>query len=125
MVNQHKVDWQSRAHFLAAASQVIRHILIDHARARDRLKRGSSAIKVTSFEDVAAPDPNGIDIVALDQALDRLSTLDAQQSRVVELRFFGGLSIEEIAEALQISPATVKRDWAMARSWLYRELTSS
>ena len=100
---------------------MIRRLLVDHARARHRLKRGGEAFKVTWSEKVEVPEPEGIDLVALDDALSRLSDFDPQQSHIIELRFFGGLSIKETAEALNISPATVKRDWIMARAWLYRE----
>jgi len=115
--------WQNRAHFCAIAAHAMRQILIERARARDALKRGGGQPRVTFDEglNAAAPD-NPIDLVALDAALDRLAALDASQARLVELRFFGGLSIEETAEAMGISPATVKRHWAVARAWLAKEL---
>ena len=117
--------WQNRAHFCAIAAHAMRQILIERARARDALKRGGGAPRVTFDEGLAAPaDERGFDMVALDAALERLATLDAGQARIVELRFFGGLSIEETAEAMNISPATVKRHWALARAWLARELES-
>jgi len=97
---------------------------VDHARARHRLKRGGEAFRVTWVEDFGIQQPEGIDLMALNDALEQLSKSDPQQGRIVELRFFGGLSIEETAEALNISSATVKREWSMARAWLYRELTS-
>jgi RNA polymerase sigma factor (TIGR02999 family) len=123
LIQQDNASWQNRAHFIAVASQVIRHILVDHARGRDRIKRGGDAVKVTFAEDIVVSNPEGIDLVGLDDALSRLSAFDERQGRIVELRFFGGLSIEETAEALKISPATVKREWTMARAWLFRELT--
>ena len=118
--------WQNRAHFCAIAAHAMRQILIERARARDALKRGGGQPRVTFDERInaAAPD-NPIDIVALDAALDRLAALDAGQARIVELRFFGGLSIEETADAVGISPATVKRHWAVARAWLAKELESA
>jgi RNA polymerase sigma factor (TIGR02999 family) len=126
LVDQKRVNWQNRAHFFGAASQMIRRLLVEHARARHRLKRGGNALRVTLHDDLnaAAAAPVQLDVVALDDALSRLAQLDPQQERIVELRFFTGLSIEETAEALSISPATVKRDWATGRAWLYREMTS-
>ena len=122
LVDQTRVNWQNRAQFFGVAATVIRRLLVDHARTRHRLKRGGGALKVTLSPDVAAPESRNFNLVALDDALERLAAMDAQQSRIIELRFFGGLSIEETAEALGISPATVKREWAMARAWLYREM---
>jgi len=122
---QHSLNVKSRAHFLATAARVMRHVLVDYARNRDAAKRGSGLVKVTlgAAEDVGAkPD---VDVVALDDALKALTTIDPQQGQVVELRFFAGLSIEDTAEALGISPATVKRDWSTARVWLYRELAGA
>ncbi|HYR89632.1 MAG TPA: sigma-70 family RNA polymerase sigma factor [Terriglobia bacterium] len=124
LVDQDGINWQNRSHFFAVASQILRHILVDHARARHRLKRGGEAFRVTWVEDFGVQQREGIDLMALHDALERLSESDPQQGRIVELRFFGGLSIEETAEALNISSATVKREWSMARAWLYRELTS-
>jgi len=117
--------WQNRAHFCAIAAHAMRQVLIERARARDALKRGGGQPRVTFDErlNAAAPE-NAIDMVALDAALDRLAALDAGQARIVELRFFGGLSIEETAEAMGISPATVKRHWTVARAWLAKELES-
>lgn len=116
--------WQNRAHFCAIAAHAMRQILIERARARHALKRGGGQPRVTFDESLpaAAADP-GVDLVALDAALERLAALDASQAKIVELRFFGGLSIEETAEALDISPATVKRHWAVARAFLLKELT--
>lgn len=123
MVDQTRVDWQSRAHFLALAAQMLRRVLVDHARTKHRVKRGSGRV-VLSLKEVPGPAPN-LDVVALDEALSELARIDPQQSRIVELRFFAGVSIEETAASLGISPATVKRDWAVARAWLYRQLTES
>jgi RNA polymerase sigma factor (TIGR02999 family) len=122
LIDQNRVNWQNRAQFFGIAAQMIRRVLVDHARTRQRLKRGGDALKVTWTGNMEMPAAEAFDLVGLDDALNRLATLDAQQSRIVELRFFGGLSIEETGEALNISPATVKREWAMARAWLYREI---
>jgi RNA polymerase sigma factor (TIGR02999 family) len=124
LVDQRDVRWESRAHFFAIASQAMRRILVDYARARRREKRGGGDIRLSlaAAEEVAS-DPKGVDLIALDEALTRLSALDQQQSRVVELRYFSGLSLEETAEILNISRATAAREWNMARAWLHRELT--
>jgi RNA polymerase sigma-70 factor, ECF subfamily len=115
--------WQNRAHFSAIAAHAMRQILIERARARDALKRGGGQPRVTFEEGLQAAAPeHPVDMLALDAALDRLAALDAGQARIVELRFFGGLSIEETADAMKISPATVKRHWAAARAWLAKEL---
>jgi len=115
--------WQNRAHFCAIAAHSMRQILIERARARDALKRGGGQPRVTFDESLpAAANGRSIDLVALDAALERLAALDADQARIVELRFFGGLTIEETADAMGSSPATVKRHWAVARAWLAREL---
>lgn len=114
-----------RAHFVRTAAQAMRHILVDHARARQRTKRGGEFAQVTLGEfDIADPKSmeGGVDVLALDEALQRLAEWDARQAQIVELRFFVGLSVEEAAEVLSISEKTVKRDWAMARAWLQREL---
>lgn len=129
LLDQRQVTWQNRAHFMGLAAQAMRRILTDHARRRDAQKRGSGAVHV-ALEDlegsgdapVLPPDPLGVPAQDLDAALDRLASLDERQARVVELRFFTGLSIEEAAEVLGISPATVKRDWTLAKAWLHREL---
>lgn len=125
--NERPLQFDSRAQFFGLASQLMRHVLVDHARARAARKRGGGTIvslDATGDAAAAAPEPStpAIDLLALDQALQRLEHLDPQQSQVVELRFFGGLSIDETAGALSISPATVKRDWVSARAWLLREL---
>ena len=115
--------WQNRAHFCAIAAHAMRQILIERARARDALKRGGGQPRVTFDEGLPVTEPEqSVDVIALDAALDRLAALDASQARIVELRYFGGLSIEETAEAMGISPATVKRHWAVARAWLAKEL---
>ena len=123
LVDQRNVQWQNRAHFFGIAAQLMRRILIDHARTRKRAKRGGSDVRVSLGDvDVAAKDQD-LDVVALDEALNRLAKIDEQQSRVVELRFFSGLTVDETAEVLGISAATVKRDWSMAKAWLHRELS--
>jgi RNA polymerase sigma factor (TIGR02999 family) len=112
-----------RVHFYAVAAQVMRGILVDHARAQHAAKRGGGAFTIALDEAVALTDEKNIDILALDQALMRLSKLDSQHEKIVELRFFGGLSIDEISDVLQISASTVKRDWVLAKTWIRRELT--
>ena len=124
MVDQKNVRWQNRAHFFGVAAQSIRHILVDHARSHRAAKRGSGAAKLSLDEAIGVPEKREVDLLALDESLERLSSLDPQQGQIVEMRFFGGLSIEETAEALRISPATVKRDWVMAKAWLYQNLSS-
>lgn len=124
LVDQRRVAWRNRAHFFAIASTVMRRILVDHARARLTAKRGGGAAPIT-LAGVADGDGAGaaeVDLLALHDALDRLASLDPEQARLVELRYFGGLTIEETADALGVSPATVKREWALARAWLRREL---
>jgi len=116
------MHWQNRSHFFAVAAQMMRQILVDHARRRLAAKRGGSSLTLSLDEAVALPQQTRVDLVALDDALTRLAELDQRQSQVVELRFFGGLSVEETARALGISVATVKREWAVARAWLYAEL---
>jgi RNA polymerase sigma factor (TIGR02999 family) len=122
LVDTPDVDWQDRAHFLAVSARVMRRILVDHARARLSQKRGGGAEKV-SLDDVlvVASDPRQ-DFVALDDALNALAAFDERKSRVVELRFFGGLSVEETASALGVGPDTVMRDWRLAKAWLQREM---
>ncbi|MEQ1574507.1 MAG: ECF-type sigma factor [Vicinamibacterales bacterium] len=117
--------WKDRTHFVAIAAISMRRLLVERARARGAVKRGGRQVQVTLDEGLlveAAPDAGEIDIVALDRALTSLALLDAQQARIVELRYFGGLSVEETAAAIGISPATVKRHWTMAKAWLLREL---
>lgn len=118
------VPWQNRAHFFAIAATVMRRILVEHARKKVASKRGGPDVRLTLDENLAVTDSaEGVDVIALDEALDRLAAIDAQQARVVELRFFSGLSVEETAEALGVSPRTVKRDWSVAKAWLHRELS--
>ncbi len=112
-----------RVHFYAVAAHVMRGILVDHARAQHAAKRGGGAFTIALDDAVALTDEKNIDILALDQALMRLSKLDSQHGKIVELRFFGGLSIDEISDVLQISTSTVKRDWVLAKTWIRRELT--
>ena len=116
-----KLQWRDRAHFFAVAAMLMRRVLVDYARQRGRDKRGAGVSFIVPDENAAAPETE-VDVIALDAALERLARVDAQQSRVVELRFFAGMSVEETAEALDISPATVKREWATAKLWLYNEL---
>ncbi len=123
LVNQKEVTWQNRAHFFGVAAQMMRRILVDHARRHGYAKRGGGAVTLALEEVVATPQRREIDLVALDDALDSLAKLDDRQSRMVELRFFGGLSIEETSEVLGVSVPTVKREWASARAWLFREIT--
>jgi RNA polymerase sigma factor (TIGR02999 family) len=122
LIDQHSVHWQNRAHFFGVAAQLIRRILVDHARGRKADKRGGGAAMLALDEVLGTPGQRDLDLVALDDALEGLGKIDPQQSRVVELRFFAGLSIEETAEVLRVSPATVKRDWTAAKAWLYREI---
>jgi RNA polymerase sigma factor (TIGR02999 family) len=113
---------QNRAHFFGVAAQVMRCILVDHARARLTAKRGGEAQRLSLEEAIDAPAPREVDLIALDDALTDLARFDPQQARIVELRYFGGLTIEEVAQVLDISPATVKREWHLARTWLHREI---
>lgn len=123
LIDQRHVVWQNRAHFFGVAAQAIRRILVDYARGRHAAKRGAGAVKLSLEDVVETPRQRPLDLVALDDALEDLAKMDPQQSRVVELRFFAGLSIEETAEVLGISPATVKRDWTAAKAWLHRDLS--
>ena len=126
LVDQRRVEWRNRAHFFGVAAQLMRRILVDHARARQAAKRGGgqraiSLVDVESAHD-SESDASAIEVLALHEALERLAVLDPLQARLVELRYFSGLNIEETAEALDISPATVKREWVIARAWLRREV---
>jgi RNA polymerase sigma factor (TIGR02999 family) len=123
LVRQEEVEWQNRAHFFAVAAQAIRRILVDHARGHQRLKRGGDRQRVRLEEDAAFARERDLDLLALDEAMDRLAKLSERQARVVELRFFGGIGLKEIAEVLGVSPRTVDGDWSMARAWLRRELS--
>jgi RNA polymerase sigma factor (TIGR02999 family) len=122
LVGQHTIEWQNRAQFFAVAARLIRRILVDHVRNLRTVKRGAGTITVTLDAAVAEPENRDIDLIRLDDALLSLSMKDEQQSRIVEMRFFGGLSIEETAEELRVSASTVKRDWAAAKAWLYRAM---
>ena len=123
LVDQTRVTWKNRGHFFAIAAQAMRRILIDHARAREADKRGGREARVTLDLGIASPEPaDDVDLLALDEALVRLKALDEPQARIVELRFFGGLSIEETAEAMETSASSVKREFRSARAWLFREL---
>jgi RNA polymerase sigma factor (TIGR02999 family) len=124
LFHQSDVDWQNRGHFFAIAAKLMRRILIDHARLRLRHKRRGIDVPVEPEHAVTSSDPiEGVEALDLDRALTKLEALDPAQARVVELRFFGGLTIEETAAALSVSPATIKREWAVAKGWLFRELT--
>lgn len=123
LVDQRNVRWQNRAHFLGIAAQAMRRILIDHARTQQRIKRGGIQQNVTLDEGMLATTARSIDVLALDQALTRLAAIDERQASVVELRFCGGLSVEETATVMNISAATVKREWSMAKAWLYTQLS--
>ncbi len=123
LIDQKNVQWQNRAHFFGIAAQMMRRILVDHARGRQAAKRGGSDIKLPLEEGMIVSEGKEVDLVALDEALDRLTVIDPQQSRVVELRFFSGLSVEETAEVLGVSPRTVKRDWNVAKAWMRREIS--
>lgn len=117
------IAWQSRAHFFGIAAQIMRRILVDHARAHLAGKRGGGSYKLSLDDAIGLPERRDLEIVALDTALKDLAKLDEQQAKIVELRFFAGLSVEETAEALGISPSTVKRDWVVAKAWLFRQLS--
>lgn len=121
LVDQRRVKWQNRAHFFAIAARVMRRILVNHARGRAAAKRGS-ATTVTLLDIDGKLDPPAVDILALHVALEKLEEIDPRQSRLVELRFFAGLTVDEAAAVLDIAPITVKRDWVLARTWLYREI---
>ncbi|HWO02157.1 MAG TPA: sigma-70 family RNA polymerase sigma factor [Blastocatellia bacterium] len=123
LIDAKSVRWENRAHFLAVAAKSMRHILVDLARARHNLKRGGRAQRVSLDEALVATPQRSADLLALDEALGRLATLNPRQSQVVELRYFGGLTEEEVAEVLKVSPRTVRSDWSLARVWLYRELS--
>jgi RNA polymerase sigma-70 factor, ECF subfamily len=122
LADREEVCWQDRAHFFAVAAQAMRRILVDHARRRDNQKRGGGVRKVALDEALTISDERAAEVVALDEALARLAEVSPRKSRLVELRFFGGLSIEETAEVLQVSPGTVMRDWTFAKAWLLKEI---
>ena len=124
LVNQHDVQWQGRAHFFGIAAQMIRRILVDHARAQRAAKRGAGAVRIDLGEELAVAQQRDLDLIVLDDALERLASMDERQSRIVELRFFAGLSVEDTADVMGISTATVKREWSSARAWLFREVVT-
>jgi RNA polymerase sigma-70 factor (ECF subfamily) len=116
------VRWQDREHFLAIAARLMRRVLVDHARSRGYQKRGGGVTRVTFTEDLAVASESAVDVVALDRALEGLEAVDARKAKIIELRFFGGLTVEETANVLQLSTDTIKRDWRLAKLWLLREL---
>jgi RNA polymerase sigma factor (TIGR02999 family) len=122
LVRQNRIQWQNRGQFFAVAAQAMRRVLVDCARARGSAKRGAGRTRVTLSEVQQASEPAQVDVESLDRALDALAALDPRQARMVELRYFGGFTVPETAQALGISAATVKRDWVMAQAWLFREL---
>lgn len=123
LIDQNQANWQNRAQFFGVAAQMMRRILVDHARGHQADKRGGGAAKLSLEEAIEIADQREVDLIALDDALTNLAALDEQQSRIVELRYFGGLTVEEVAEVLKLSPATIKREWSMAKAWLHRELS--
>jgi RNA polymerase sigma factor (TIGR02999 family) len=125
LADQRDVQWQNRAHFVGLAGQMMRRILVDYARNRGYAKRGAGACQVSLDEELIVSDERSAEVVALDDALQSLARLDERKSRLVELRFFGGLSIEETAEVLGVSPGTVMRDWTLAKAWLRREMSEN
>jgi len=124
LVDQQNINWQNRAHFFAVAAQVMRHILVDHARTRNYAKRGGGAPKLPLDEAVALTEQRAEELIALDDALRDLARLDARRSQIIELRFFGGLTLEETAEVMDMSPSTVQREWRAAKAWLHHTMTS-
>jgi len=123
LIDQRQVHWKNRAHFFALSAQLMRRILVDHARKRKFAKRGGDRYKIPLDEELAISSTYDVDLIELDAALSKLALVDARKSKVVELRFFGGLSVEETAAALSVSPLTIKRDWKMAKAWLYDTLS--
>ena len=124
LVNEKEIDWQNRAHFFGIAAVRMRHILVEHARSRQAAKRGGNEYRLSLSEADQLAEKRDVNLLTLDEALERLEVLDEKKVRIVELRFFGGLTIEETAEVLKLSPATVKRGWSMARAWLRSEIGS-
>lgn len=123
LIDQNQANWQNRAQFFGVAAQMMRRILVDHARGHTADKRGGGVAKLSLDEAIEIAEQREVDLIALDDALNTLAQLDEQQCRVVELRFFGGLTVEEVAEVMKLSPATIKREWSMAKAWLHRELS--
>lgn len=121
LVDQREVNWQNRAHFFGIASELMRRIIVDRARRRRRVKRGGGATPITLDQSLAMSEP-AVDVIAIDEALDKLALIDERKARIVELRFFGGLEVDETAAFLKISQTTVMRDWKLAKAWLHREL---
>jgi RNA polymerase sigma factor (TIGR02999 family) len=124
LVNRKSIQWQNRAHFFGIAAQLMRNILVDHARSHACAKRGGGAEDLELDEALVVSQQKASEVIALDEALKELALIDAQQSRIVELRFFGGLTVEEAAEVMRVSPATIKREWSSAKAWLYRKLAT-
>jgi RNA polymerase sigma factor (TIGR02999 family) len=122
LIDARTLRWQDRAHFLGISARLMRRVLVDHARARGMRKRGGGAYAVALDEEMAVSEGQNVDLLALDRALEALAAVDERKCRVIEMRFFGGLTVEETAEALHVSPDTVKRDWRLAKLWLLREL---
>lgn len=125
LVNQQNIEWQNRAHFYAIAARLMRQILVDHARRRNASKRGGSDIRVSLEEAMVASPETNVDLVALDEALTRLADIDPQQAKIVELRYFSQLSVEETAEVLGVSSRTVRRDWNVAKAWLRQQIVGN
>jgi RNA polymerase sigma factor (TIGR02999 family) len=121
LIDWNNTGWQNRAHFVGVTAQLMRRILVDYARRRGSVKRGREQVKISIGEEAASAERD-VDLVALDEALRRLADIDQRKSQIIEMRFFGGLSVEETAEALAISPRTVRREWSLAQAWLFREL---
>jgi RNA polymerase sigma-70 factor (ECF subfamily) len=124
LINQNEVNWQNRAQFFGIAAQMMRRILVSHARGREAKKRGGAAQHITLQEDLAAAPQRDLNLLAVDEALTRLEAVDPEKSRMVELRFFSGLSVDETAEVMGVSPRTVDRQWQTAKAWLHREISS-
>ena len=122
LIDQRKVQWQNRAHFFGIAAQIMRRILLNYARDQNRMKRGGRTIHVSLSEAMVMPAEKDRELIALNDALTRLEAIDERKGKVVELRYFGGLTVPEVAEVLKVSPETVKRDWSFAQTWLLREL---
>jgi RNA polymerase sigma factor (TIGR02999 family) len=124
LVDQRRVHWQNRAHFYGVAAELMRRILVDRARRRRRIKRGGGNTPITLDQDIAFLEQPAVDVIAIDEALTKLAHIDKRKARIVELRFFGGLEVEETAAFLEISERTVMREWKMAKAWLHRELSN-
>ena len=122
LIDQARVDWRNRAQFFGVAAQMMRRILVDHAKAKHREKRGGDAVKLSLDDVINLSRERAADLLALDDALDELTRVDERKSRVVELRYFGGFTVEEIAQILEVSPETVMRDWKLAKAWLYQQI---